>query len=566
MYACLPSYGQEPLRSSASDVPAPGVFRPALLPEDVVGLPIALVFYDLRGTALITGGDKRARAEILDAFGIREGAYFEMQLAEIGVLRVRQLPFVHQAHYTIFESSKPGHLVVSLYVDFGPIDSTQFPRGVATGSIKHFPVVYQDSSVSLKFLLNGGFGVFSEGNPWFGDANNFTGSSPIALSAADGPSATWFEASVEYGIGGVVQLGKSDFWLYGAGTFLTSFSSGQDLFRSDTRSKTAIEDGYLGGVVQFGRKPWIINASVGRQNWQLNDGFLFSQFSGSANAGPLPGLFLNPRTAYEMTSLIKVRHGRLSLEGFYLDPNEIEFLESRTTYAGLNSAYMFPFGLESSFAVYTVPRSKTLFRSSQPGNEVPREGQVTVNLRVAASRFQRLPGLDVAAEAAFQTHVSSAWRAWAYYGRVGYALFNFPWSPNISYRFSSFQGDDPTTEVYEGFDASLSSGLDTWVQGVSVRKVQSNSNLNTHRVRLNVAPNPLLSFTFDYFLLQVNEKNNLPSRIAQEVNLAMRWSINRNFFLLVVGGVAIPDVRLEAQAGDALKPWATLQHSLFWSF
>jgi hypothetical protein len=149
---------------------------------------------------------------------------------------------------------------------------------------------------------------------------------------------------------------------------------------------------------------------------------------------------------------------------------------------------------------------------------------------------------------------------------VGYTFAQLPWTPNLSYRYAGFSGDDPTTRTYERFDAPLSSGLDTWVQGVNVRKVQSNSNLDTHRVRLNVAPTPKLSLTFDYFRLLANEPAGNPRPIAQEINLGLRWSINPNLFFLGVTGIAFPDDRLTQQAGTDLDSWTTAQASLFWTF
>ncbi len=555
----------EPPRSLASDQPAPGVIRAPLPADEIKGLPLATVFYDLRGSAGITGGDERARLEIEQAFGIRAGASYDPQVTAVGLMRVRKLGFVREADFTIYESSRPGHLAMALSVTLGPRDEQAGPRGVLSGRSGDFPLLYQDERSMVRLLLNGGFGFFSDGDPWFGNAGAFTGRSPIALDPANGDSATWFETSIEYGLGGVMQLGGGDLWAYGAASFLSSFSTGQDLFRSDTRSRTEIEDAYLGFVWRPSASPWVVNASVGRQNWQLNDGFLFSRFAAAANAGPMPGLYLNPRTAYDMTALLKIHRDNFRLEAFYLDPNEIDFLESDTTYAGLNAAYTSPQGWEASLAYYEVPESKTTFAAGAAGT-VPREGLQTANLRLATTRLFGIDNLEATGELAHQTHRDVDWDAWAYYGRIGYTFRDLPWTPNLSYRYASFSGDDPTTRTYERFDAPLSSGLDTWVQGVTVRKVAANFNLDTHRIRLNLAPTPKLSLTFDYFWLMANEPAGAPRRIAQEIDLGVRWSIRPNLFLLGVAGIAFPDDNLRRRAGTDLDSWTTVQASLFWNF
>ncbi len=556
-------HGEELSRSPASDTPAPGVVRTALPPDELEGLPLALVFYDLRGTSRIEGGDEQARDRIERAFRVRAGRSFDPLVVSIGVARVRNLEFVRQADYTVYESSRPGHLVLALSVVLGPGEDAADSPDPAPEREAAFPVLYRDEDTMLRLLLNGGIGFYTDVNPWFGNAPAFTSLNPVATSPAVDRTASWFESSVEYGLGGVRRVGSDDFWAYGAATYLTSFASGQDLFRSDTRNWTAIEDAYAGFVFQPSGSDWVVNASGGRQNWQLNDGFLFSQFASSANAGPLPGLFLSPRTAYEMTGLLKLHNKNLTLEGFYLDPNEL--IDSSTAFSGINVAYHSPGNWGGSFAYYEVPESNTTLAAG-PGMRVPREGQQTANFRLTTNQLFGIEGLELSGESAYQTHRDVEWDAWAYYGRLGHSFRDLPWTPNLSYRYASFSGDDPTTPTYEGFDAPLSSGLDTWVQGINSRKVASNSNLDSHRIRLNVAPSPKLSLTLDYFWLLANEPAGGPREIGQEIDLGIRWAINPNLFFLGVVGVGFPDDQLRQRAGSSLEPWSTFQASLFWNF
>lgn len=277
LVSLVPASSEDPPRSPASDQPAPGIVRAPLPPSETRGLPLASVFYDLKGRSGITGGDERARRQIEEAFGIRAGGLFQPRLAELGLMRVRKLGFVREAEYAIYEASQPGQLVMALTVTLGPPQGKVEPGGIAAGRPGDFPVLYQSERAMLRFLLNGGVGFFSDGNPWFGNARAFTGRSPIAVDPADGDSASWFETSVEYGLGGVSQLGQGNVWAYGAVWQVSSLSYGQStcvgiggdpingtshldiikLFNDDPETEAIIMIGEIGGSAEEEAAAWI---------------------------------------------------------------------------------------------------------------------------------------------------------------------------------------------------------------------------------------------------------------------------------------------------------------------
>src|SRR4051794_34449590 len=179
-------------------------------------------------------------------------------------------------------------LTVVLQVTLGPARPAS--SGMLTGGgVGAFPVLYQDERSLLCFTLNGGLGLFSDGNPWFGQPGTFTRNNPLvqnrAIGAGTGPRASWLENYVEYGAGGAMQLADSPFYVYGVVSGMTILSTGRDIFRSDTRATTNVEKLYAGLIYAPRDSDLRINASAGRQNFTLNEGFLVSQYGSQWNAG-----------------------------------------------------------------------------------------------------------------------------------------------------------------------------------------------------------------------------------------------------------------------------------------
>jgi hypothetical protein len=101
-------------------------------------------------------------------------------------------------------------------------------------------------------------------------------------------------------------------------------------------------------------------------------------------------------------------------------------------------------------------------------------------------------------------------------------------------------------------------------------------NRISHRIRLNVAPNPRLNLTLDYVLHSADEFNNiganpaiaqLSSRdLGEEVQFVTRWAVSDNLYLLGVAAMAFPGKAIRDAAGGNADNWTTLQAQLFWTF
>jgi hypothetical protein len=317
-----------------------------------------------------------------------------------------------------------------------------------------------------------------------------------------------------------------------------------------------------------------VNLSFGRQNFNLSDGFLISQFSGSANAGPRPGLYLNPRIAFDMTAILDIKLDRVRLKAFYLNPDELERFESNTEFAGLNLGWAASPKTRIGATSIWIPRSDSRFRLPD-GSTVARKGVHTLAFDARFDDPLGLEGLWVQSEYARQRNGGSM-RAWAAYGTMGYRFAESGWKPALSYRFSAFSGDDPATRTLERYDPMLSGGLAEWVQGVSFKKIVGNSNMNVHRLRATASPSKKLNLTLDLFDFEARELNNLGGNpalaslashdIGREVTLRADWFAMRRLYVLFVASHAVPGNAIRAAATTDARPWTTLQASAFWNF
>lgn len=486
--------------------------------------------------------------------------------------RLRALPGVTETHTRI--SGLPGqslraHVEIALVLGAAPAEAAE----------TDFPYLLRGDRGQLRVILGGGHGVFSDGNPWFGNAPAFTTGNPMvetpAIGADTGSRSTWVESWIELGLGGVTQIGNTNSAVYGAVSGIGVASRGQDIFRGDARQTFHLEKAYLGylwGTEDGSRR---VSLSLGRQNFSLNDGFLISQFGSQSNAGPRPGVYLAPRTTHDFAALATVRIDKWTGTGFFLNPNEYEPIETDTHLAGLNLRYNVTdrFYMDATYVEAVKSRTRYAAPSGPVGT---RDGLRTYGLHARWSDPERVPGLWLEGELAHQRHRDFRMRAWAGYGTVGYIARERAWTPSLSYRFSAFSGDDPSSSTYERFDSLFSGGLSEWLQGISLGKLIRPENRLSHRVRLNVAPNPRLNLTLDYFLHRADERNNiganpaiatLASRdLGQEVQFAARWSISDRLFFLGIASVAFPGRAIEVAAGGSADPWTTLQAQLFWSF
>jgi hypothetical protein len=360
-----------------------------------------------------------------------------------------------------------------------------------------------------------------------------------------------------------VPLVGGSLYAYGAATGMAPYALGQDFFRNEARATVDLEKLYGGLLYAPKDSDLRINASVGRQNFTLNDGFLISQYASQWNVGTRPGVYLAPRTALDMSGLLTVRSGPWVSTSFYLDPNEYEPVDTDTRVVGTNLRYNFDERIHADATFYGVTRSDFLYFLPDQAPQT-REG-----LRLAAGHLRWadpdvLPGVWLEGEVAHQWHDAFPMSAWAGYGTAGYLARSLPWTPSLSYRYAAFSGDDPETETYERFDPLYSGGLSEWLQGITINKALSQANRRTQRIRFNVAPSESLNLTFDYYLHTADTLNNrggnpalsiLGSKdLGQELQFTARWAASPNVYIQGIASVALPGQAIEDATDGRAKP------------
>jgi hypothetical protein len=550
-----------------------GVRVPPSLNE---GVPIDRIYIYLINPTNNAAKDNALKQQIADAFGLQAGGSFSSLFASKGISQVQQLPFVKSAEYRLYESNSPGLVTVAVLVTLQPVETTpsqesQTPRGIfVNGDFAQFPTLYESDRALLKVYLNGSLGVFSDTNPWFGNSQNF-------LSGTYFPhgTTTWGEFSLEAGLAGITQVGDAPLYLYGAATYAISATVQPDIFRDDSRVYNDIEQLYAGLLYAERGKPTAFSLSGGRQRFQLNQGFLFSQFGGSANALERASSYLNPRTAYQTTVLADLRAGDFRWRGFFLQPDELAIADSQTQYLGTSFIYNNNRSLDASISYITVLQSDRLY--VLPGGQTEtRAGLQVINPHIRFLSLFGVDGLWAEAEYAYQFNSRFNMSANGGYIWVGYTAKNWSWRPTISYRFAGFSGDNPRTSAYERFDPLQAGGLSDWLQGLSLGKVFTNSNNFTHRVSLDVQPSESFSLSLTYFYRYANQLNNLGGsrplqvlesyELGQEVQLLARYFVSQNLLLQGLTSIAFPGTAIRRAVSEPAEPWFTFQVSAYLFF
>lgn len=521
--------------------------------------------------------NQQIQQQIAEAFTLRAGDSYSSLFLNAGLQRVEQLDVVDTAQAALYEVQIPGEVVIVVAVRLTDeaVGAPSETGMLVTGSWRDFPNLYTSDRATAVAILRGGLSSFSSDNTWFGNAPLFTQGNPLARDPADVGTYTWLDGYLELGVAGITQVDTIPLYVYGGITNIVSVTLQPDLFESDDRIFSSLEDLY-GGLVYGYRTDnsrFGINLSAGRQDYRISNGLLFANAAG--NGGDRATILSNPRTAFDNTVIGRIRWNDIRLEGFYLDPNELPLIDSQTEFVGANLEYDNNRSVQLGLSYIHVPSSSSSYFTLT--DTFPREGLNVIYPRVRFSNLFGLDGLWLQAEYAHQWNDNFDMAANAAWGQLGYTVRELPWTPTLSYRYAYFSGDDPSTSAFERFDPLLSGGNpDTWIQGTSLVKLYQNSNLITHQAVLRLSPSQRFDLSLQYIHLSAAERNNLggaqalsfleSSEIGQEVTLTGRYNLSRNFLIYASGSVAFPGAAIQQVVNDNPGPWYFLQFSFLMNF
>ncbi len=200
------------------------------------GLPIGLVYVHLAESTGDPAKDERMKSRIADAFGVGKGETFRRIIVDFGLNRVRQLDSVQSAELKCYETLAGGQVVAALLVTPATESTAALQKReglLSSRNIRDFPTIFETDRSKFVFILNGGTGVFSDTDSWFGGFGEaFNGSNPTAEEPLDAETSTWIEGYIEPGFGGIFQLSDYPVYPYGAASYLMSGTDGHDIYNS----------------------------------------------------------------------------------------------------------------------------------------------------------------------------------------------------------------------------------------------------------------------------------------------------------------------------------------------
>ncbi len=396
-----------------------------------------------------------------------------------------------------------------------------------------------DKGSSIQAQISAELAYFDQTDSWFGGAEDNLGER----------STDWWEFSLMPGLKANYVLDNSS-QFYGQLTFLAVGQDGIDAAGTNVglgdTSDTAVERAYVGwksGNLFPALGEDFLDISFGRQQYVAGTGFLF--FSQANNGGKRSGYWLGDRKAADYAAVVTLNHGDLKADFIYLKANDMResgHPDKDTKAKGLTLDY----GLGDLGSV-----GGGYYKISADGK--PRDGMDVYDARFSLTPFKAwMPGTALDHLSFDGEYVKedngSVLDADGWYLSASYSFNNIKWSPKATYRYASFEGDsNPDDGQSQDFDPLFYGFYDWgyWYQGEILGEyVLANSNLNSHMLRLGVAPSDNLAVSltwYDFKLDQPGAMGVSSDDFAQELNLIVDWYPKDWLSLSLVGAYANPD-------------------------
>jgi hypothetical protein len=292
-----------------------------------------------------------------------------------------------------------------------------------------------------------------------------------------------------------------------------------------------------------------IEISGGNQNYQIGDGLLF--WDGGQDCFERGANWLSARKAFRETGIVRVTYKELTLEAVHLKYNDHP--DSHTRLVGGRAEYvtdkLYMKGLKLGLMYFDIYES----------DNQTRDGMEGIYFYSEAAPLPFLPDLTYKVNFVREDNDESSGLTTAYGWSAGlaYQLSQLPWTPQIGYRYASFSGGE-----HRAFD-SLFTGLPDWgywFQGELLGEfVLSNSNLNSHQVRLKMKPSEKLTINVIYykFLLDHREQGfsvepkSVSRSLADEIDFIVDYAPTNWWSLTATFSIAHPSNGFKQAVGGS---------------
>ncbi|WP_421866580.1 alginate export family protein [Motiliproteus sp.] len=278
----------------------------------------------------------------------------------------------------------------------------------------------------------------------------------------------------------------------------------------------------------------VFDISIGRQTFQLGDGFLIAGDKVSPGEGFGDNIdrggayYLAGRSSFSNTAIARIDpQGPVRGDLFWLQSDNK--YQQKTELAGVNLEWvndeLGTLGV-SYFEVTDLEEGTGLSLFDQ------RKGLEVTSLRGQGSAgvenlFLSFEYVD---QSGGDTAVKNDAQGW--YVELGYTFADVWGSPSLNYRYAEFSGDDSSTAKNEAFDPlfyGFTRGFGTWYQG----EVASNyagpfsSGNDVSRIELTLSPREDLMIGAQYW--KFDKQDDAADLSGDEIDLYALWSINDNW-------------------------------------
>ena len=435
-------------------------------------------------------------------------------------------------------------------------DADNEQGALQTGDLKSWPRLYRSGDLLVTGLLNGAVGVF-------GMTENLFGPPPALAASNYQKNPAWGEFFIEPGLSATLRLSPVAS-LYGSFSYVESSTRGTD--------NTGAGNVYYGNrELLFGGVRWrdadsglALDASYGQQDFTVANQMLIGR-GASDDTAQRGANQLGPRNAWANAGIVKATWKDLTVQGFYLKPNDSPDSATGTIINGINVAWL-PAGPVRLGAMYLyVPESDI----------VTRDKLNIIDLRARVHPIVSLPQFWLQGEYVAQRKSNVAADGW--YVEATYNALDIAWKPLFSVRYASLSGDKSGTSKWEGFDPLyFSGGNPNWYQGKIGSSIFNNTNLNVANATLTLTPDDknIIEFLYLYFsAAQTNSPLSIPAvgaaptggggvpskALASEFDVSYTYTINKNVNINAFAAYAAPGSGLKqsysASGGDASGWW-----------